>query len=183
MQIFTLIAAGLSLTPGVSAVLGTNCLNAANSLYKVPGRSLEKIHDHVCQTGCQPRPAHWRKYGKDFISGIVEDGAKFYQDNSPKGKDALTQYLDAKYTKIMDKCAPKLNDSHMCHESEELNKFQKCINSSVGHIPYGQLMVLLPHMSGGRCKKVDAYLNSEQMWEEHFPARGKNYLEHCHDEL
>ena len=111
--------------PGMSAVLGTNCLNAANSLYKFPGRSLEKIHDHVCQTGCQPRPATGASTARILSVVSLRTGRTFYQDDSPEAKDALIQYLDAKYTKIMDKCAPKLNDSHLCHESEKSNEFKK----------------------------------------------------------
>ena len=182
-QIFTWMAAGLSLTPGVHAVLGTSCLSAASSLHKVPGRFLEKSHEYACQAGCQPKPAHWRKYGKEFISGLVEDGASFCQIDSPEGKDALIQYLDAKYTEVLGKCEPKLSNSHVCDESEESNEFQKCISSSGRQVPSGGMVRLLPHISEERCKKVDEYLNSEKLWEEHFPARGKTYIEHCHQEL
>lgn len=180
-QICTLIAAGLSLTPGVSAVLGTSCLSAASTLDKLPGRFLEKSREYMCQAGCHPKPNHWRKYGKEFISGLADDGASFCQIDSPEGKDALIQYLDAKYMEVLDKCEPKLNDSHLCQESEESHEFQKCVNST--NVPSRRLAKLIPHTSEERCKKVDAYLNSEQLWDEHFPARAKNYLQHCHQEL
>lgn len=184
-HIFTLIAAGLSLTPGVSAGLGfgASCLSAERSLAKVPSRFLEKLYEHACEAGCQPKPDQWHTYGKKALNDMIDEGEKFCQIDSPDGKEALTRYLDAEYTEMVDKCAPKLKDSNLCEESDEKNEFQKCIKSSVRTIPSGRLAKLLPHISEDRCKKVNAYLNSKEMWDEHLVARGKSYLEHCHDEL
>ena len=114
---------------------------------------------------------------------MIDEGEKLCQIDSPDGKEALTRYLDAEYTEMVDKCAPMLKDSNLCEESEEKNEFQKCVKSSVRTIPNSRLAKLLPHMSEDRCEKVNAYLNSKEMWEEHLVARGKSYLEHCHDEL
>ena len=85
---------------------------------------------------------------------MIDEGEKLCQIDSPDGREALTRYLDAEYTEMVDKCAPMLKDSNLCEESEEKNEFQKCVKSSVRTIPNSRLAKLLPHIPEDRCKKV-----------------------------
>ncbi|KAF7184698.1 hypothetical protein CNMCM7691_006060 [Aspergillus felis] len=119
-QFFTLLTA---VPPAVNALLGSSCISTVNSMNKIPALFMEAGERVACQAGCKPRPAEWLKYGREFINGVVEDGAAYCQIDD--GKDVFAEYLDQIFHDVMEKCESKLNGNHFCGDPEELSGFKE----------------------------------------------------------
>ncbi|GFF29322.1 hypothetical protein IFM51744_00810 [Aspergillus udagawae] len=178
-QFFTLLAA---VSPAVNALLGSSCISAVNSLNKTPALFIEAGQRVACQAGCKPKPAEWLKYGREFVNGVVEDGAAYCQIDD--GQDVLAEYLDQIFHDVMDRYEAKLDDNHLCGDPEQLSEFKNCVLSNRWHsLSSPRLSSLLPYASEGRCKLVDSYINSSQLWDHDFPKRAKKYIGNCHNDL
>lgn len=181
-QILTVFsAAGICVIPGATAALGYNCLSALKSIS--PRRIVENVQRHSCDAGCQPRLAESAHYWKDIIRGLVADGADYIQFNDPAAEQAMADWMDQVFEDMRSTCEPKLHDDYGCYASDLTSEVMKCIDDNTMSSMLRNAHVIFPHISEKRCKKVEEYYNSPQMWEVSFPARMKEYVEHCHDEL
>ncbi|GIJ82150.1 hypothetical protein Asppvi_000653 [Aspergillus pseudoviridinutans] len=121
-----------AVSPAVNALLGSSCISTVNSMNKIPALFMEAGERVACQAGCKPKPAEWLKYGKEFINGVVEDGAAYYCQIDD-GKDVFAVYLDQIFHDVMERCEAKLNGNHVCGDPEELSEFKNCVLSNNWH--------------------------------------------------
>lgn len=177
-QIFTLISTvGVCLSPGVNATMGFSCLKAFQSLN--PRRFIESIHQNSCDAGCQPRPAHWDQHGRELMRGLIEDGSAHIQID--ERQDAIAEYMDRLFEGLRTKCEGKLDGAHMCQDSEQVGETMKCFDENTRFAAFRAAPGLLPYLSEDRCKRIDDYLNSPQLWDNDLPARAQTYANRCHE--
>lgn len=175
-----LFTAGLFLLPGVSAALGFHCLRTMQAIS--PRRFIENVQQKSCHAQCRPRVEESANYWKELIRGLTEDAAAHIQINSDETREAMAEWMDRVFEDLRGKCGPKLGHSHACEDSEQLQEAMKCVDDNSWVSLARAAPIILPYVSEELCKKVHNYYDSV-MWEESFPKRIENYLEHCHDEL
>ncbi|CAI7579804.1 unnamed protein product [Penicillium manginii] len=166
MRVTPVIAlASFYLSQGVSAAIVTDCVNAINIIS--PRVFIENVQRRSCEAGCEPRPDHWDIFGKETMRELVEDGALHL--GIEEGKDAFVNFLDSIFQEMRAKYSPELDEAMRCVDDySRLAKIRAAPR-------------LLPYVTAERCRKVGEYFQSSELWEKSFPARGKNYVDHCHE--
>ncbi|KAJ5888154.1 hypothetical protein N7495_008195 [Penicillium taxi] len=172
-----IVVTSFCLAQAASAMVLTDCVNAINNIS--PRVFIENVQRQSCKFGCQPRPDDWDVFGKDTMRELVNDGAA--QLDIDEGKEAFVDFLESIFQELRKKCGPKFDKAHGCQDSPELEEAMSCVDQYSRVAKLRAAPGLLPYVTAERCRKVGNYFQSPELWEKSFPARAKNYIDHCHD--
>lgn len=169
--------ARLCLTQSANTAIHADCVSALNSIS--PRKCIENVQRQACKVDCRPRPEHWDNFGTDTMHELVEDGAVYLRID--EGKEAFVAFLESIFQDIRTKCGVKLERGHNCQNSPQLDEAMKCVDDYSRLAKISAAPRLLPCITADRRKKVADYSQSSELWENSFPARGKNYVIHYHE--
>ncbi|XRM40101.1 hypothetical protein ABZX51_003422 [Aspergillus tubingensis] len=163
--------------------LGTNCLDALNTMATVPSRYVSNIKRDLCSIGCKPQPADWDAAFDTVIKKVIQDGAQYTGIDDPKGQAAFENYLKDIFQEINKKCGDLLGDDNICSDTEKTAAAKQCANDNAKWAATKSALKLVGYMSEDRCEKVSSYLKSDQLWDKDLPSRAQVYMQNCKEEL